>query len=159
MHAFRASWSTIMRGIAAVRDDQTFADICDGLDTLLDQIPIHSRHLLTAEASTLHYLRTIRFRRTEARGRYLLSTYSESKSHAVRRACIDCWRQWKDRASFTSLRNQWNALATEEQRMLWISAGDFGDEGQKFRGQVRQSIPQAWRLGIERDNKPTFASV
>lgn len=159
MHAFRASWSTIMRGISAVRDDQTFSAIFDGLDALLDQIPVHSPHLLTAEASTLHYLRTIRFKRTDLRAKYLLSTYEETRSHTVRRACVDCWRQWKDRAAFTRLRNQWNALAPEEQRMLWLAAADFGDEGDKFRGQVRQSIPHAWRLGIERNNRPTFASV
>jgi hypothetical protein len=159
LHAFRASWPTIMRGVAAVRDDQTFADIFDGLDSVLDRIPSHSAHLLTAEASTLHYLRTIRFRRTETRAQYLARTYAQATSHTVRRACIDCWRQWKDRASFTSLRNQWDALAPEEQRMLWLSAGDFGDEGDKFRAQVRQSIPHAWRLGIERANKRTFAAV
>ena len=159
LHAFRASWSTIMRGVSTVRDDQTFTAIFDGLDLLLDAIPTHSPHLLTAEASTLHYLRTLRFKRTESRAKYLLSTYSEATSLTVKRACIDCWRQWKDRARFTSLRNQWNALASEEQRMLWLSAADFGDEGDKFRRQVRQSIPQAWRLGFEKPNKPTFASI
>ena len=71
LHAFRASWSTIMRGISAVRADETFAEIFDGIDSLLDAIPEHSNHLLLAEASCLHYLRAIRFRRTDARGRYV----------------------------------------------------------------------------------------
>jgi hypothetical protein len=43
--------------------------------------------------------------------------------------------------------------------MLWFAAGEFDDEGKKFRSQVRQSIPQAWKLGIERANKKTFAST
>jgi hypothetical protein len=159
LHAFRASWSTIMRGVSAVRADETFEDVFKGLDALLDAIPTHSSHLLMAEASALHYLRTLRFKRTKIRAGYVLRLYSETKSHTVRRACIDCWRHWKDRASFTRERNQWNALAPEEQRMLWFSAAEFGDEGSKFRSQVQQSIAQAWKLGIERANKPTFASV
>lgn len=113
-----------------------------------------ARNILMAEASALHYLRTLRFAQTKARAAHVRRTYSEAKSHTVRRACIDCWRQWKDRASFTRQRNQWNALAAEEQRMLWLSAGDFGDEGLKFRKQVSQSIVTGWELGIERSNKP-----
>lgn len=159
LHAFRASWSTIMRGVAAVRGDVAFETIARGLDLLLDQIPKHSSHLLMAESSTLHYLRTLRFARTPTRAAYVRRIYTETESSTVRRACIDCWRQWKDRANFTKQRNQWNALGPEEQRMLWLSAADFGDEGLKFRSQVRQSITHAWRLGIERSGKPTFASV
>ncbi|MEI9940192.1 MAG: RNA-directed DNA polymerase [Pseudomonadota bacterium] len=159
LHAFRASWSTIMRGVAAVRGDQTFESISRGLDTLLDEIPGHSSHLLMAEASALHYLRTLRFAKTSARAKHVRQTYTEAKSHTVKRACIDCWRHWKDRASFTKQRNQWNALSAEEQRMLWLSAAGFGDEGDKFRKQVARSAEQAWKLGIERANKPTFASV
>jgi hypothetical protein len=47
----------------------------------------------------------------------------------------------------------------EEQRMLWYAAGEFGDEGNRFRQQVKQSLVNAWRLGIERANVPTFASL
>jgi hypothetical protein len=43
--------------------------------------------------------------------------------------------------------------------MLWLSAPQFGDEGEKFRVQVRKSVQQAWRLGIERNGKPEFASM
>jgi ribulose bisphosphate carboxylase small subunit len=43
--------------------------------------------------------------------------------------------------------------------MLWFSASKFGDEGTKFRQQVRRSMAQGWKLGIERAQKPTFASV
>src|SRR5690606_20219700 len=71
LHAFRASWSTIMRGIAAVRADQAFAEIFEGLDVLLDDIPNSSGHLLASDASCLHYLRTLRFRKTERRGQYI----------------------------------------------------------------------------------------
>lgn len=159
LHAFRASWSTLMRGIAAVRGDPAFEGIYEGLDGLLDAIPEHSSHLLMAEASTLHFLRTLRFKRTKARAEFVLRTYTEAKSHTVKRACIDCWRHWKDRNSFTRERNQWNALGPEEQRMLWLAASDFGDEGAKFRSQVRHSTAQAWSLGVERANKPSFSSI
>lgn len=159
LHAFRASWSTIMRGIAQLRAHEGFQEIFDPLDTLLDAVPIHSSHLLTAEASCLHYLRTIRFRRTDQRAAYVRDVYTSTKSQTVKRMCVDCWATWKDRSSFTRERNDWNALPTEVQRMMWLAALRFGDEGDKFRKQTRTSLQQAWRLGIERQNKPTFASV
>lgn len=159
LHAFRAAWSTVMRGVAQVRADDTFRPIFDALDKLLDAVSIHSSHLLIAEASCLHYLRTIRFCRTESRAQYVLDVYSSTTSQTVKRACIACWREWKDRSSFTRERNRWNALQPEVQRMLWNAATEFGDEGGKFRKQVEQSLAQTWRLGIERSNKPSFASI
>ncbi len=83
LHAFRASWSTIMRGIAAVRADTTFGAIFEGLDNLLDAIPHHSSHLLQAETNCLHYLRTLRFAHTDARGEYVLRAYSSWRSQTV----------------------------------------------------------------------------
>ena len=159
LHAFRASWSTIMRGISAVRSDEAFAEVFDGIDSLLDAIPEHSNHLVLAEASCLHYLRAIRFRRTDGRGRYVTSLYSRTPSQSVRRACVDCWRQWRDRPSFQSVRNRWNSISSEEQRMLWLAAKDFGDEGTHFRAQEKRSALSSWGLGIEKDNCPTFASI
>jgi hypothetical protein len=159
LHAFRASWSTIMRGIAAVCAERSFAVIHEALDELLDAIPNHSGHLLSAEVSCLHYLRAIRFRRTQARSTYVLKLHSSSSSETVRRGCFDCWRMWRDRPSFIRERNKWNALKVEEQRMLWYAASEFGDEGQKFRDQVKKSLAVAWRLGFERGNQETFASI
>ena len=43
--------------------------------------------------------------------------------------------------------------------MLWLAAGDFGDEGTKARDQLRTSLPKAWQLGIERQGKETFEAV
>lgn len=160
LHAFRASWSTIMRGVAAVRADESFSSIFPGLDSLLDRIPVHSSHLLLAEASCLHYLRAVRFRRTQSRAEYVFKVYSTTSSETVKRACIDCWRLWKDRGNFTSQRNRWESLRPEEQRMVFYSASSFGDEGEKFRSQVAASLQQAWRLGIERkQSNTTFASL
>jgi hypothetical protein len=159
LHAFRASWSTIMRGIASVCAEEGFAVIHQALDELLDAIPAHSGHLLSAEVSCLHYLRAIRFRRTQARSAYVLKLHTSSASETVKRGCLDCWRMWRDRASFIRERNKWNALKVEEQRMLWYSASEFGDEGQKFRGQVKKSLAVAWRLGFERGSQATFASI
>src|SRR5690606_5371825 len=109
--------------------------------------------------SALHYLRTVRFKRTDDRARYIAGLYSASSSQTVKRACIDCWRQWRDRASFTRERNRWNSLGVEERRMLWLAASEFGDEGEKYRRQVQHSLPQALKLGIERAQRPSFASI
>jgi hypothetical protein len=159
LHSFRASWSTIMRGVAAIRADDENEQIFDELDTLLDQIPIHSAHLLQAEASCLHYLKTIRFTKTKPRAKFVLDTYSSTKSETMKRACVDCWRIWRDRPSFVSLRNQWQNLGKEEQRIIWLSLAAMGDEGKHFRNQVQQSLPQLWALGIERKNKQSFCDL
>jgi hypothetical protein len=161
LHAFRGSWSTIMRGIATLRAEDSFFPIFAELDELLDKVSIHSLHLLTADTNALHYLRTIRFKWTERRGQYVHSLYSSTAAQTVKRACIDCWRHWGDRSSFTYARNQWDSLRSEEQRMLWLAAGDFGDEGQKFRQQVAASLPLTWKLHIERkrNNEQTFESL
>ena len=159
LHAFRASWSSIMRGISAVCADPLFATIHHQIDDLLDGIPSSSSHLLLPEASSLHYLKTIRFRRTQSRAEYVLATYSATISQTVKRGCIECWRTWKDRTGFNRLRNRWNTLSPEEQRSLWLAAADFQGEGENFRAQVKHSIPETCRLGIERQNRPTFASI
>jgi hypothetical protein len=160
LHAFRASWSTIMRGIASVRADEANSQIFDPLDQLLDAIPEHSLHLLLPEANCLHFLRAIRFRRTQSRAKYVFNVvYSSTTLETVKRACIECWRHWKDRPSFIRMRNKWNSLGAEEQRMLWLAAEEFGDEGKHFRNQVRKSLANTWRLGIERTGKVTFESI
>lgn len=159
LHAFRASWSTIMRGLAAVCADEQFSEIFSALDNAIDEVPNHSAHLLLPEASCLHYLRVIRFRKTQSRAQFVYSVYSESKSETVRRACLDCWRNWKDRTSFIRERNKWSTLTPDEQRMLWYAAAVFGDEGDKFRKQVKPSLVNAWRLGIERNNSRSFSSI
>jgi hypothetical protein len=150
LHAFRGSWATIMRGIGALRADANFSAIFGKLDEALDRIPEHSSHLLRAEASCLHYLRPIRFVRTDKRAKYVRSLYSSSPSETIRRACIDCWRLWKDRHNFVGLRNRWNSMGAEEQRMLWLAASEFSDDGDKFRKQVSASLERSWQLGIER---------
>lgn len=158
LDSFRASWSKIMRGVYAVRANNEFASIFVATDSLLDCIPGAAAHLLVPEANMLHYLRAIRFVRTESRGTFVRRTYDDTNSSSVRRACIDCWRHWRDRSSFTRLRNQWPNLGADEQRMLWLAAGAFGDEGEKSRNQLRGALPQAWRLGIETNTQGNFAA-
>ena len=158
LDSFRASWSKIMRGIYSVRTNAEFEDIHHQIDDMLDRVPEAASHLLTREANSLHYLRAIRFRRTDARGRLVRRISEETSSHAVKRACIDCWQHWGDRASFTRLRNQWQNLSADEQRMVWLAAGSFGDDGTHARAQLRKSLSQVWRLGFETDSNITFAS-
>ena len=88
LDAFRASWSKIMRGVYAVRALPDFSIVHERIDELLDQIPIEASHLLTPEASMLHYLRIARFKRTEARGKFVRQTYDQTSSQSVRRACL-----------------------------------------------------------------------
>jgi hypothetical protein len=158
-------WRTAWRRRATVvtlidaRQDPQFAAIYGRIDVLLDAIPNSSAHLLLPEASCLHYLKTIRFRWTQPRAQYVLATYSSTTSQTVKRGCIECWRTWKDRTGFNRLRNRWNTLNSEEQRSLWLAAPDFYSEGDNFRAQVKHSIPETCRLGIERQNRPTFASI
>lgn len=158
LDSFRASWSKIMRGVYAVRSNDEFASIFDAIDALLDRIPAAGGHLLVPEANLLHFLRAIRFTRTDLRGSFVRQTYDATASASVRRACIDCWRHWADRSSFTRLRNQWQNLGASEQRMLWLAAGSFGDEGLKTKDQLRGSLAQAWQLGIETGAPGSFAA-
>ena len=159
LHAFRASWSTIMRGIANLRATEDYADISEMLDQLLDFIPDHSTHLLQAEANLLHYLRTLRFTPTARRMAFVQRTYNAARSDTVKRACIDCWRHWRDRAAFTSVRGRWNELSPECHRLVWLSASFFGDQGDGFKRQVGPNLDNAWRLGIERQNVASYASI
>ena len=159
LNSFRASWSTIMRGITAVRAEEENEIVFESLDKLLDDIPNHSPHLLLPESNCLHYLKAVRFQRSDQRARFVHSLYNGTASETVKRACIECWRNWRDRPNFTRLRNQWQNLGAQEQRMLWLAAGDFGDEGTKARNQLRTSLPKAWQLGIERQGKETFEAV
>jgi hypothetical protein len=158
LDSFRASWSKIMRGVYSVRANAEFEAVYQQIDDLLDRVPEAASHLLMPEANTLHYLRVIRFRRTDVRGRLVRRIYTETSSQAVKRACIDCWQHWGDRASFTRLRNQWQNLGPDEQRMVWLAAGSFGDDGAHARAQLRRSLSQVWRLGFETDSAITFAS-
>lgn len=158
LDSFRASWSKIMRGVYAVRSNDEFASIFAAIDALLDRIPAASGHLFVPEANMLHFLRAIRFARTDLRGAFVRQTYDATGSASVRRACIDCWRHWADRSNFTRLRNQWQNLGADEQRMLWLAAGAFGDEGLKARDQLRGSLAQAWQLGIEAGAPGNFAA-
>jgi hypothetical protein len=158
LDSFRASWSKILRGVYAVRANVEFEAVFERIDELLDKIPEATPHLLMPEANVLHFLRAIRFTKTDARGAFVRRTYDQSSSSSVKRACIDCWRHWRDRGNFTRLRNQWQNLNANEQRMLWLAAGSFGDDGTHARGQLRKSLEGSWRLGFEGNNGETFST-
>ncbi|EOA06427.1 hypothetical protein HFRIS_001669 [Herbaspirillum frisingense GSF30] len=159
LHAFRASWSTIMRGIAAVRDDEQFETIFEGIDSLLDEVAIHSSHLLTVDTSCLHYLRALRYRKTEKRAQFVSSLYRSTQSVIIKRACIDCWRIWKDFAAFMQVRNRWQIISPEEQRMLWLCSKSFDDDGKNFRSQEKRSALRYWALGMTVNHEQEFAEA
>ena len=158
LNAFRASWSKILRGVYSVRSNEEFAEIHNGIDDLLDKVLTEATHLLLPESNILHFMRAIRFRRTDARGAFVRQTYENTPSQAVKRACIDCWEHWHDRGSFTGLRNRWQNLGPDEQRALWLASGAFGDDGRHARGQLRKSLPQVWALGFEEADCLSFAA-
>lgn len=72
---------------------------------------------------------------------------------------MNCWKSWKHRPSFTSVRNQWSSITAEEQRALWVASRDFSDEGEHFRNQMKSSALQSWRLGIETSGQNDFAQL
>lgn len=158
LDSFRASWSKIMRGVYAVRANGEFSDFHAQIDQLLDRVIVAAPHLLMPEANLLHFLRAIRFARTDVRGLFVRTTYDRSSSIAVRRACIDCWHHWPDRNGFNYVRNKWQNLTSDEQRIFWLAAGKFGDEGKHARQQLHGSLAQSWRLGFEPEEGPTFAA-
>lgn len=149
LHAFRSSFSTIMRGVAHLRSDEAFAEIHANIDVLLDAVPKDSGHLLEVDTNRLHYLRCLRFGPTQLRQRFLKGIFDTTRSDVLQRACIDCWRSWRDRVAYNTLRNRWNQLTPDCQRVFWLSTFAFGDEGEAARRQFRHSLPQAWALGVE----------
>ena len=159
LHAFRASWATIMRGVYAIRNEEENSNIHERLDELLDEVISHSSHLASVDTNALYFLRVLRRKYTPQRATYVLQQYESAKAVSVRRACIDCWRSWKDREQFTALRASWQTLHPEEQRMVWLASSEFGDAGLHFRKQVGGTLERHWALGIESDNAPKFSTV
>jgi hypothetical protein len=149
IHAFRSSFSTIMRGIANLRGDTRFSSIHGKLDYLIDAVPVHSEHLLKAETSLLHFLRCLRFQSTPARVLFVRQHFDAAQLDSVRRACIDCWRTWRDGVAFNYLRNRWQQMNPECQRLYWLSSYAFADEGEKARQQAKRAASQSWALGVE----------
>ncbi|WP_148717460.1 RNA-directed DNA polymerase [Chitinolyticbacter meiyuanensis] len=149
LHAFRSSFSTIMRGISNLRGDDRFSSIHGVLDSLLDAIPVNSEHLLKAETSMLHYLRCLRFQSTPVRVQFIHRLFETTQLDTVRRACIDCWRSWHDSVAFNSLRNRWQQMSPESQRLYWLATYAFADEGDKARLQAKRLATQSWALGVE----------
>ncbi|MCB8749068.1 RNA-directed DNA polymerase, partial [Rhodoferax sp. U2-2l] len=81
LHAFRSSFSTIMRGFAHLRSNPNFDSIFGPLDALMDDVPTHSGHLLKADTNLLHYLRCLRFASTTKRAQFVRSTVCGWASH------------------------------------------------------------------------------
>ena len=149
LHSFRSSFSTIMRGIANLRADARFCEIHATLDRMIDAVPAHSAHLLKADTSLLHYLRCLRFQTTPARAQFVRLTFDGSQLDTVRRACMECWRGWRDSGAFNYLRNRWQQMTPECQRHYWLASFVFGEEGEKARLQARRAARQSWALGVE----------
>lgn len=155
LHSFRASWSTIMRGIYSLRNDSTFSSIHEELDRLIDNVLLHSSHLLVPQTNILFFLRVLKLRYSEPRAAFVYQeVYRQTQSATVKRACIECWRAWESRERFMAAINEIPQLSVYEQQMVWLMSFKFPDEGSHFRNQMRRSMMRAWELGIE-DVLPT----
>lgn len=159
LDSFRASWAKIMRGVYAVRSNLEFEIVFDAIDERLDALPQSVAHLLLPEANCLHFLRALRFKKTDPRARFVRQLFEQTASVTVKAACIDCWQYWGDMPNFTRLRNQWATLGPEVQRMFWLAASRFGDDGQHARQQLRRAALRSWELGVEREGAKTFAET
>ena len=159
LDAFRASWSKIMRGVYGVRSNIEFELVFDEIDARLDAISETVPHLLMPEVNTLHYLRILRFKKTEKRAQYVRHLFDGTASLTVKRACVECWQYWTDMPNFTRLRNQWATLSPEVQRMLWLAANRFDDDGARAQQQLRRNALQNWALGMEQDSDSSFADL
>ncbi|TNZ95750.1 RNA-directed DNA polymerase [Vibrio parahaemolyticus] len=159
LHSLRASWKTIIKGVADLRGSDKFNSIHSNIDVLLDSVLTHSTHLLIPETNSLHFLRAIRFAKTERRARYIHELIQSSTSQTVKRACIDCIRHWGDRPNFNQLRNNWLQMGTEAQRMYWLASNEFGDEGENFQRQVGSSLEVIWKLGVESKSYSSFTKL
>ncbi|MDP9566864.1 UNVERIFIED_ORG: hypothetical protein J2806_002536 [Kosakonia oryzae] len=159
LHSFRSSFSTIIKGVISIRNDERYSSIYQMLDRMVDDVIVHSEHLLLPEANCLHYLRSLRVIRTNNRAAYVHELLNKSSSETIKRACLDCIRNWKDRPSFVSERNKWSKLTPEVQRILWLTSFKFGDDGKHFRDQVKKAIPNSWSLGIEQKGKASFCEI
>jgi hypothetical protein len=148
-----------MRGVYGVRSNIEFELVFDEIDARLDAIPETVPHLLMPEVNTLHYLRILRFKKTEKRAQYVRHLFDDTASLAVKRACIECWQYWIDMPNFTRLRNQWATMSPEVQRMLWLAASRFGDDGQRAQQQLRRNALQYWALGMEQGSGGSFADL
>lgn len=151
LHAFRGSWSTIMRAINKVRANEIFEDIFSEIDDLLDGVIENSSYLLLAETNNLFFLKTIRFKKTPKRGLFVSKLFDNTKSFCIKRACIDCWESWGDRHKFIELRNHWDSLHSEVQKRLWMSGYKFGDDGKYMHKQLSKNLSN-WRVGIKQNS-------
>lgn len=159
LDSFRASWSKIMRGVYGVRSNVEFEIVFDDIDVRLDTIPDTVPHLLAPEVNILHYLRILRLKKTEKRAQFVRHLFDTTTSMTVKRACIDCWRHWLDMPNFTRLRNQWATMSPEVQRMVWLAASRFGDDGEHARQQLKRGALQYWGLGLEQESGTSFAEL
>ena len=150
LHAFRGSWSTIMRAISKVRGNSAFQDIFDDIDELLDQIICNAKHLLLAETNSLYLLKAIRFKKTPTRGIFVTELFDKTKSFSIQRACMECWEVWKERNKLIGMRNIWGTLHSEVQRRVWLSSYKFNDDGAHLRLQLENNL-LTWQLGIQQN--------
>lgn len=160
LHSFRASWSTIMRGIYSLRNDSTFTAIHDELDRMLDGVLIHSSHLLVPQTNILFFLRVLKLHYSEPRAAFVYQeVYRQTHSATVKRACIECWRAWQSRERFMASTNEIPQLSVYEQQMVWLMSFEFPDEGSHFRHQAKRSMMRSWELGFEDALPSSFASL
>ena len=129
LDAFRASWSKIMRGVYSVRADENFAVVYDEIDILLDRLRRRRRTCLRRKLTFCTFSELFDSQKPMCEAS---SSATSIKPAPLSPFAVHAWTAGGiggDRASFQRLRNQWRDLSSDEQRMLWLAAPDFGEEG------------------------------
>lgn len=159
LRSFRGSWSTIMRGVSHLRSLPAYAEIYRQIDQCLDAVISHSAYLLTNEGNQLHFIRALRFGRSDVRSNFVWNIFEGSDSVTVKRGCLDCIGHWAAHGDLNSIANLWTGMHQEAKRAAWLASKFFGHEGADFRRQRQRSLVRGGTLGFETTETETFSVV
>lgn len=151
IHAFRANWSTIMRIVNEILSNDQFIEIHADINNLLDSLIVKTPHLLLPDTNMLYFLRALRQYKNTTRAIFVQNTYDTRKLKTIKRACIDCWRNWSDRPQFDQLKPNINQLYEVEERMFWLFTYKMGDSGKHFRDRssYKPTLKNNWHITID----------
>ncbi|RWU12909.1 RNA-directed DNA polymerase [Pseudidiomarina gelatinasegens] len=159
LNAFRGSISTIFRSINRILNTDVKPDVKEQINRALDQVITHSPFLLVPDTNKLFFLRAIRNGNSPSRVKFVQEVYRQSESLTVKRACLDCLREWKNQADFNVLKTKWHTIREPESRMFWLFTFSYPSSGSHFRMSESGTLENKWRLGIEDSSEIKFFEV
>jgi len=159
LNAFRASISTIFRSINRILKSEAGEELKTPINKALDEVITNCRYLLVPDTNKLFFLRAIRNYHSAERARFVSQAYADSTSLTVKRACLECWRSWKQQADFNYLKSHWSTMSEPESRMFWLVSFVFPSSGRHFRQNEAGTLANRWRLGIEDSSMLSFSNI